>query len=308
MMNLTLASAANKHALEAKPQEQLGRVAKLVEGLHFWHLLSLDAPTVAALWTCFIAATLQVRTPHFAPFAMFLTVWIVYVGDRLLDVSSLHRQPLNLEGLGEPHHFHQAHRRAFLLGTAGIAIPLALLISCIPATAVHLYLILAGLLFGYFVSIHASRHVIRIPKGLAVGFIFAAAVFIPTVATRPGLQIALAPLGLLFAALCSLNWLFICSWERERREISTQGTTDTPKLNGPHYLNQAALLVIIFGGVLPVMDRRTPWQISAACALSAMLLLQTHRNRFAFRPMTLRVMADLALLTPLLFLPFLSPV
>jgi hypothetical protein len=305
-VNLTFTSAANKQTLKTKPAEQLRMFRKLIELLHFWHLWSLDAPTVAALWTYFIAATLRVRTPRFAPFAMFITVWIVYVGDRLLDISSLHRQSLNPKQLGEPHHFHQAHRRAFLLGIAGVAIPLAILISRVPATAVYLYLILAGLLFGYFVSIHAPGHVIRMPKGLAVGFIFAAAVFIPTVAARPDLQIALVPSGLLFAALCSLNWLFICSWERERRGISVQGMMDTPTLIGPHYLNQAALLAIISGCVLPLVDRKTPWQISVACVLSAIFLLQTHRNRFAFRPITLRATADFVLLTPLLLLPFLS--
>jgi hypothetical protein len=306
MMNLTFTNAANKQTLKEKSAEQSQMVSKLVEVLHFWHLLSLDAPTVAALWTCFIAATLRVRTPRFAPFAMFLTVWIVYVGDRLLDISWLHPQSLDSKGLGEPHHFHQTHRRAFLLGIVGVTIPLALLILRIPATAVHLYLLLAGLLFGYFVSIHATVHVIRMPKGPAVGFIFAAAVFIPTVATRPDLRVALVPSGLLFAALCSLNWLFICSWERERQGMSFQGMGDTPMFIIPHYRIQAAMVVMIFGGVLPLVDRRTPWQISVACALSAMLLLQAHRNRFALRPITLRVTADLALLTPLLFMPSLS--
>src|ERR1700743_574607 len=108
-MNHTFTSAANKQTLKAKPAEQLQMLPKLVELLHFWHLLSLDAPTVAALWTYFIAAARRGRTPRFAPFVMFLTVWIVYVGDRLLDISSLHRQSLNPERLGEPHHFHQAH-------------------------------------------------------------------------------------------------------------------------------------------------------------------------------------------------------
>jgi hypothetical protein len=238
---------------------------------------------------------------------MFLTVWIVYVGDRLLDISSIHRQSMNSERLGEPHHFHRAHRRAFLLGIAGVALPLALLISQVPTSAINLYLILAGVLFGYFVSVHATKDVIRMPKGLAVGFIFAAAVFIPTVAARPDLRIALIPSGLLLAALCSLNWLFICVWERERKGVSVQGMMDAPTIIG-HYLNQLALLVIISGCILHLVNRKTPWQISVACALSAMLLLQTHRSRFCLRPITLRATADLVLLTPLLFLPFLSRV
>ena len=308
-MDSTLNSAGSKTTLtEQRPPGQLRRPPKLSKVLHLWHLLSLDAPTVAALWTYFIAATLRARIPRFAPFEMFLTVWIIYVCDRLLDGRQLNRQPFSQEGLEERHHFHHSHRVAFLLGIGGVAMPLAVLLLRIPGTAVHLYLLLAGLLLGYFVIIHVIGHMARVPKELAVGFIFASAVFIPTVATQPELRLALVPSGLLFAALCSLNCLFICSWEHERRRAPFQGATDAVTRIALRYLNQEAILIIIFGGILPFIDRRTPWEISFSCALAAMLMLQMHRNRLAFWPTTLRATADLVLLAPILFLPFLPPV
>ena len=53
-----------------------------------WHLLSLDAPTVAALWTWFIAATNHIHLPLSSPLAMFIAVWTLYAADRVLDAQS----------------------------------------------------------------------------------------------------------------------------------------------------------------------------------------------------------------------------
>jgi hypothetical protein len=87
-MNVALNSTSNKRN---------GESFSLVRILHLWHLLSLDAPSVADLWTWFIAATLRARIPRFVPCAMFLMVWILYVGDRLLDGRRCNLQPFGAE-------------------------------------------------------------------------------------------------------------------------------------------------------------------------------------------------------------------
>jgi small-conductance mechanosensitive channel len=309
-MNVTLNIAARKETpTGGRERDQLRRLPTLSKLLHLWHLLSLDAPTVAAVWTYFIAAALGVRIPCFAPFAMFLTVWIVYVGDRLLDARQLSFQSFSVKRLEERHHFHHSHRRAFLVGVAGAALPLAVLLLRIPTKAVHLYLLLGGLLLGYFVIIHAVDKAASVPKELIVGLIFAAAVFIPTVAPRPELGPALVPSALLVATLCSLNCFFIYSWEHELREASLQESTHAITRVALRYLNQITIFVIVGGAVLPLLDRQTPWMISLACSLSAMLLLQVHRSRRVFSPTTLRATTfDLVLLVPILLLPFLSHV
>ena len=53
--------------------------------LALWHLLSLDAPTVAALWTWFIASANHIRLPLSSALAMALAVWMLYAADRLMD-------------------------------------------------------------------------------------------------------------------------------------------------------------------------------------------------------------------------------
>jgi cell division protein FtsW (lipid II flippase) len=258
--------------------------------LILWHFLSLDAPTAAAVWTAFIPIANGVRLPWTAPLSMAIAVWMLYAADRLLDTEEL-----------EPrHHFHHAHRGAFITGIVLASVILAFLLPRMPIESIHLYLILGGLVFGYFVVIHATRSAHRLPKELAVGVCFAAAVFIPTVSRRPDLRLPLIPPALLFAVLCSLNCLFIYMWEH----------AEAPSNHPPHWTTSFALRHLTLFAVintaaslaLAIFDRRAPWPIPAAIALSTALLLALHLRRKSHFVLTLRASADLVLLTPLIFI------
>jgi hypothetical protein len=260
--------------------------------LILWHLLSLDAPTVAATWTFFLAAANHVHLPWTAPFSMAVAVWLLYAADRLLDTEDL-----------EPRHrFHHRHRGAFLSGIVCASIILAFLLPYISSESIHLYLILGGFVFGYFVVIHATRSAHRLPKELAVGVCFAAATFIPTISRRPDLRMALIAPALLFAVVCSLNCLFIYAWEHG----------DSPSGHPPHWttpfalrhLTTLAYINTVASVGLALFDHGCPWPIPAAIALSTALLLTLHARRNQYSVLTLRATADLVLLTPLIFLPF----
>ena len=264
--------------------------------LALWHLLSLDAPTVAALWTWFIAAACRTHLPLIATLAMAVAVWTLYAADRLLDAQSSSQDVLEAR-----HHFHHRHRTTFLAGIGCSSVLLAALLPYIPQEAIHLYLILGGLVFGYFVIIHATRSAHRLPKEIAVGVCFAAAVFIPTISRNPTLRPVLLAPALLFAALCSLNCLFIYRWEHP-----------APTLPTPHPITAFALrrlpeftiAVATTSASLAIFDR-TPRSIYSAIALSAVVLLLLHQQRNHHTELTLRTAADLALLTPALFIAFL---
>ena len=90
-----LASAAVRE-LPAKPRSALA----------LWHLLSLDAPCIAALWTIFIARSFDVPLPWTAPLALALAVWMLYAADRLADAAAGQSHE-------ERHRFHQRHRVPF---------------------------------------------------------------------------------------------------------------------------------------------------------------------------------------------------
>jgi len=302
---------------------QLALPARAASPLARWHLLSLDAPTVAALWTWFIARCCHVRLPLTAPAAMALAVWILYALDRLLDARLLDARGLDApharltSGLEARHLFHHRHRRAFAIGIALAAAALACLLPTLDPTAIRLYLIEGALLVAWFLVLHTtpSGHRLpahrlpaqhlpaqHLPKEIVVGLFFSAAVFIPTIAREPGLRPTLLPAAILFAALCSLNCLFIYAWEHEGLDASLAHATTRlalarlPALAVAEVIATTALALFKPGAAKPVL---------AACALAAALLLILHRNRRRLSRNHLRAAADLALLTPLLALPFL---
>jgi hypothetical protein len=267
--------------------------------LTLWHLLSFDAPTVAALWTWFIAAANHLRLSLSAILAMGIAVWMLYAADRLLDAQSTQHH----DTLEARHLFHQRHRAVFLTGILAASITLAVLLPRLETSSIRLYLILGGLVFGYFILIHATHSALRLPKEIAVGIFFAAATFIPTVARQPHLRPALLAPAAGFATLCSLNCLFIYAWEHTAAytERAAHATTRLALLHLP----LIAIVILTANSALAIADRRAPWPIPCATAIAALLLFLLHLNRHRIPRTTLRAAADLALTTPLLLIPFL---
>jgi hypothetical protein len=264
---------------------------------------------VAVLWTWFIASANHIHLPITSTLSMALAVWMLYAGDRLMDVRLLDVDPRQYDGLEARHYFHRQHRSAFLTGILFCSAALATLLPSLDAAAIRLYLILGGLVAGYFIVIHAGGGVAaqqrvarRMPKEIAVGLCFAAATFIPTVARHPELRMPLLPIAFVFATLCSLNCLFIYTWEHE----------DQPSDGATHRITRAALCklpaltagVVFCSVALVLFDGRIAWPIPCSCALSGAILLVLHDRRRGIARITLRAAADLALITPLLFFPF----
>lgn len=238
---------------------------------------------------------------------MFIAVWMLYAADRLLDTRSLDSQSRQEHRLEARHYFHHRHRNTFLAGILLASVALAPLLLHLDIAAMHLYLILGGLLFGYFVLIHATRSAHRLPKEIAVGIFFAAATFIPTVARQPGLRLPLLPSALLFATLCSLNCLFIYEWEHDSHHLPrpvdhpAHATTRFALRHLPLF----ATIIAVTGISLALLDHRGAWSIPLATALSAIFLRFLHYRRHRISALTLRAAADLALLAPILLTPFL---
>jgi hypothetical protein len=244
---------------------------------------------------------------------MAITVWMLYAADRLMDVRLMNARLLEAdtthhEDLEARHYFHHRHRTFFLLGILAASIALATLLPGLEAQAIHLYLILGGCVFGYFILIHATRNAHRLPKEIAVGLCFAAATFIPTVARRPELRLPLLPSALLFATLCSLNCLFIYAWEHEDHNTGSSVHAQPTHAITRHAIANLPFLTILLtfaSAALAVFDRHEARSIPSAIAISATLLLLLHSRRHTFARTPLRAAADLALTTPLLLLPFL---
>ena len=275
--------------------------------LQLWHLLSLDAPTVAALWTLFVSRSVHLHLTFRTPSSMFFAVWILYAADRLLDARALSDNPFHVE-LEARHHFHSIHRTWFLVFIGISAAALSALLPAIPPEALHLYLILGALLGVYFILIHATPAAPRLPKEFAVGFFFSAAVFIPTVARRADLRLPLLPAAILFALLCSLNCLFIYAWEHPPHQFDQKNFE-------PHrftrlairFLPEVTSLTLALSLAFTLIPGPWPHSVATACFLSAGTLLCLHHFRMHLSRLTLRASADLALLTPLLLLAVRHP-
>ena len=300
--------AAPPQVVDATPirHPQVGQYY-FVRGLELWHLLSLDAPTVAVLWTWFIARTSHINLPGTAILAMGTAVWMLYAADRLLDTRALSLTfvPDSLVAdLEARHYFHRRHQRVFRTGILCASLLLASLLPQLAPQSVHLYLILGTLLFGYFILIHVNippiqaTHNSGMPKEVAVGVFFSAAAFIPTVAADASLRPALLPGAILFAGLCSLNCLFIYFWEHQ----PTSARASSPASKALSLPTSLALTGMVADLLLVALDNSLPWPIPVACAIATALLLLLHRLRQRLSPTTLRAAADLCLLTPLLLL------
>ncbi len=255
------------------PQTVAAERTAFPSALVLWHLLSLDAPTVATLWLLFVARVSHTALPPLLPPAMFLAVWIIYAADRLLDTDALEAR----------HHFHHRYRAAFLAAMVAAAVALSLLLSATRLPPA--YFPLAALLLAWFAAVHLPRVTasLRLPKELATGLIFAAAVFAPELPRHWAEALA-------FALLCTLNCAFIHSWE------PPQPTHPLTRLLLRHLPQLTLTLILIAFAFSPV---------TLAIALAAVALFCLNRYRHRVLPTTLRAAADLALLTPLLLLPFL---
>ncbi len=251
--------------------------------LERWHLLSLDAPTVAAAWTWYVARRAGIALPARELLAMFMAVWVLYAADRLLDGRDRH--PGRARELEARHHFHWLNRGLFRMGIAVASLALACLLTRLPEPELARYTILGTLLAGWFVVIHTGGR--PLPKEFVVGLFFAAAVFVPAVVRRPALRSELLLPAALLAGLASVNGLFIFGWEHE----------GGPPGTGHASTRWAAGWVVWIGLLLAAVSSTTGnWAVAGGSAL--LLGLHTLRGRFART--TLRALADLAILLPVL--------
>ncbi len=262
----------------------------LHDPLALWHLLSLDAPTVAALWTGFAAASFHVALPWPAPLALAFAVWILYAADRLSDAR------LNLAPLEERHRFHARHRLAFTLAIC-FAVPiLAALLFWMPSTLRSAWLLLAVPMMGYVAAVHAVR--LRVPKEAMVGLFFAAAVAMPCLVQQH--SFALLTIATMFGGLCWLNCVLIA-----RSEQADPNDMDRLTAWAIHHFRNvlSTFAILAFSMAVCIPSARG---MSVAIAAASLLLLLADVLKKHFSAVRMRALTDAALLTPLFIWPLLA--
>jgi hypothetical protein len=286
-----------------RPGADADRSARLNPGFDFlaplrlWHLTSLDAPTVAVVWTLSFAWAAHIHLPLWLPAVLALAAWSAYIGDRLLDARNA-RGPLRAR-----HHFHWRHRRIFFpIALAAAVAGLSLVLHSMPVAARERNSFLAAAALAYFISVHSPWRVsssklrFRIPKELLVGVLFTLACAVPTWARIPGQRLSLLLPVLTFTALAWLNCHAIETWESQAR-----GKSITVFRLAITLTAVAALFAVIAIVHNPVSNPRQAALLTAA-AISAALLAFLDRRRHALMPIALRAAADFVLLVPVALL------
>jgi hypothetical protein len=274
--------------------------------LRLWHLTSLDAPTVAVVWSLAFAWAAGVRLPVWIPVLLALASWAVYIGDRLLDARAALRSG-DLSSLRERHRFHHRHRRLMApLAAAAATAAACIVFTLMPSTARERNSVLAVAALAYFTRVHSVRRLPsdgpftrfpRMKKELLVGLLFTSACALPTF-TRAAVRAVptlwpLAAVAAFFALLAWLNCHAIDRWE----------TREQPPAR-PQIFVPACLLAIaglLIAAVLVFAQPRSA-AFAVAGAVSALLLALLDRLRIRLTPLALRAAADLVLLTPLALL------
>jgi hypothetical protein len=263
--------------------------------LRYWHLLSLDAPTVAALWCWAFGRAARIRLEPWLPAALALGTWLFYVADRLLDAR------LSPEAtLKERHRFHDRHRRWFLAMAAPVAVALAILVARMPPSLISAYCVLGALSLLYLGLVHLparapGRSLRYFPKEFAIALLFAAASALPgwdaawhSAAGMPRHHplLILCPL---FVVLCWLNCVAIEDWEQHQTGNQHHAGNRIRWLAG---FAIAASCLSVFGLASPPARC-----LAVAAALSAVLFLVLDQS--PVQPGGRRIAADIVLLTPL---------
>jgi hypothetical protein len=267
--------------------------------IRLWHLASLDAPTVAVVWSLAFAWAAGIRLPAWVPLVLALAAWAVYIADRLLDTRTAF-SIANFDGLRERHLFHHRHRQVLL--------PMALAAACACAWIALTQMtsisrerntVLAIAALAYFTGVHSSRRLTRLrlsallKKELLVGVLFCAACALPAF-TRAAIPVRgpLLAVAVYFALLAWINCHAIDRWEARDCSKGTQIVKPAIGL---------ACAALPLAALLKSTQPRFAALVLAGAA-AALLLALFDRSRARLTPIALRAAADLAMLTPLALL------
>ncbi len=260
-------------------------------------LLSLDAPAVAVLWQRLFARSFHARVETSVTLLLALVVWLIYVADRFLDTLPEAGQ----DAEAARHRFYRRRRWGFALpffAALGLACWLAW--ARIPAQTFRHGLLILLAVGVYFFLVHRRKPGQAVPKEMLVGVLFGLGTCFPVWE-----QIGSGGIGLLapfavFTLLCWLNCAAIESseWARLRHYRFGRPHPWTVWMGKRLTLTSGAAGLAAVG----ILAMGGDWRLALAEILSAgiFMLLDFWGEKIALEKF--RVLMDVALFTPLLFL------
>jgi hypothetical protein len=262
------------------------------------NLVCLDAPLVAVAWLWLFARTFQVPLQIGNAVALFLTAWLIYLGDRFADSLSL--KPNSPQSLRQD--FCLRHRAIWIASVALIAGFDAYVIW--RTTAIQTFLV--GAVVGIFALIYlVVNHPLGLiwrslpAKELAIGTLFAAGTVVALLPRVPlTIECALATVS--FVALCSLNCVSIARWECELDRAQGKISIATRHPRAVRYVGSICVSLAFAAFVVAIVFPRAT--LLFACLGASALLLTWLNGSRSLGTNQRTALADLVLLTPVVAL------
>ena len=266
------------------------------------NLIGLDAPIVAVCWQAMFAKIEVVELPWFVSLILGLSTWCIYLADRITDV------------IPNPQHIATS-RHGFTLRHLRKLFCLLIIISICNLFLITQYLPKNLILYGcatlaligiyYLIRFTKLKNTITlIPREVICGMLFALGCAIAPYAYSITTWIntpELIMLVILFGVVCSASCILISIWEKEADAAASDVSFVTTHSRFIPYLSSSLAWLAVTSGTLAYFFY---WQAFLAVALSAILLKLTLHYQDRISPIHLRILADVVLMTPLLFIDF----
>ena len=267
-------------------------------------VLSLDAPAVAVLWQLLFARSFHVRLSASIPILLALVVWLIYVADRGLDVLKAPAKGAE----AARHIFYRRHLWAFLVPFCAVFLLAAWMsLTQLDARTFRDGIIILLAVGVYLLAVHfLSPEREWLPKEMLVGVLFALGTCFPVwERMTQGVTSSFPAPYLLCTALCWMNCAAI-EYEEWKRLRHRQFGSPHPWTiwMGQHFILLSFIAAAIALCLIAFGIGRSIWQLLASEMLSALAFAWIQRKDKSLSIDQFRVLVDLALFTPIFFLPF----
>lgn len=275
--------------------------------LWIWpNILSFDAPLVALAWFWMFKQIWLVKYHQPSlPWLLALTVWCIYVADRLMDSRGMRGTEATLP---LRHRFHCDYRGLMIVALCvGVVGVFFLLSRQSRGLLAYAYPVAVPVLLYFLISFQRPEKGVSWFKNIVAGLAFAYGTTVG-VHFRSGSSVGLHELALssevvVFALLCMINMMVIDHWESGGEE--EKGTDENEREFENTIIKVLLLALVIVCYFLASSAEGFGSQAHKAFYLAAMVgaggLAFLALFRHFFSPVSLRILADLALLVPLPF-------
>ena len=271
---------------------------RIFRGLRYLPILSLDVAVGSVVGTLFIGEYLGVTVPSTVIIVLFLSVWLIYTLDHLLDVHGAVTEPIFAR-----HRFHWKYSITMWGVWSFTAIALLSLVFRIPRIILVPGLVLAIGVLIYFVSTRWANPERIFHKEAIAALIYASGVFLPPLVLANELPITVWILFGQFSSLAFLNLLMFALYEHSidkkegfRSLVLTIGIQRTTRL----FWSIATLVFFSLAVGFILVKAEADWLIVETIVLLMTLSLMglVHwRTRF-YRNGLYRILGDAVFLLP----------